>query len=180
MGSIQSPGTSRCTETQFEEARAIARNEASMALDRFRKKASSTPLGHRDREQIIQDPPLDLVPRVTALAERNLPLPVYFFAEDVSLLIDQLEPLLCQRLTNVPLTAAWPLAQQPLGRLNVFRTEGVPPQPERSARYFRLPVWRLAASPKESIGRTEIPGDWHGFHGYGATSRDSDTHAPFL
>ncbi len=96
-----------------------------MALDRVRQEASSTPLGHRDRVQIIQDRLPDLVPRVTALAQRNLPPPVHFLAEDGSLLINQLEPLLRQRLTNVPLTAASTLAQQPMGRLNVFRTEGV-------------------------------------------------------
>ncbi len=117
---------SRWTETQYEEARAIARDEASKALDRFRQEASRTPLWHRDREQIIQDILLDLVSRVTALVQRNLtpptPTPVNLVAEDISLLVNKLEPLLRKHLTNIPLTVASPLAQHPMERDEVFPT----------------------------------------------------------
>ncbi len=37
--------------------RTIARDEASKAIDRFRQDAARTPLGHRNREQIVQDHP---------------------------------------------------------------------------------------------------------------------------
>ncbi len=105
----------RCTETQYEEARSIARDESSKALDRFKMKASRAPLGLRDREQIIQDLHPDLVPRVTALMQRNppppTPGPVNFLAEDISLMDHELEPLFRQRFTNDPLTPTSPLAQ---------------------------------------------------------------------
>ncbi len=68
------PVTPRVTETQYEEARTIARDEASKAIDRFRQEAARTPLGHCDREQIVQDLLPDLVPRVTAMVQENITL----------------------------------------------------------------------------------------------------------